>query len=238
MAAHHSARAQTCVWLTPPDILAALGEFDLDPCAASLPRPWPTARVMLTAEDDGLAQDWPATARTWLNPPYGPPPIIGPWMRRMAAHGRGTALIFARTETALFFETVWRRATGLLFLEGRLHFHYPDGRRADANAGAPSVLVAYGADDLDILAECGIAGHLVPLTLPRGLIVAAMDGSWVEIVGAWVRAQAGPVRVADAYRALSRHPKAAGRRHVRAKIRQSLQRGAARRVGPDQWVAA
>ena len=37
-----------------------------------------------------------------MNPPYGPPPVIGPWMRRMAAHGHGTALIFARTETAIF----------------------------------------------------------------------------------------------------------------------------------------
>ncbi|WP_280940170.1 hypothetical protein [Mesorhizobium sp. WSM1293] len=33
---HHSARAGTDVWLTPPAILAALGgaeSFDLDPCA-------------------------------------------------------------------------------------------------------------------------------------------------------------------------------------------------------------
>ena len=156
---HQSARSETCVWLTPPEIIGALGPFDLDPCACSEPRPWPTAKHHYTAEDNGLAQPW--SGRAWLNPPYGPPPIIGPWMRRMAAHGHGTALIFARTETAVFFETVWQAATAVLFIEGRLHFHYPDGRRAKANSGAPSVLVAYGEEDARRLKQSGIAGHFV-----------------------------------------------------------------------------
>ena len=50
--------------------------------------------------------------------------------------------MFARTETEMFVEAVWKRATALRFLFGRLYFHRPDGRRAEANAGAPSVLVA------------------------------------------------------------------------------------------------
>ena len=29
-------------WLTPPELLAKLGQFDLDPCAP-VNRPWPTA---------------------------------------------------------------------------------------------------------------------------------------------------------------------------------------------------
>lgn len=161
MGAHHSARMATCVWLTPPDILKALGRFDLDPCAAPEPRPWPTARRHLSPAEDGLSHPW--SGRVWLNPPYGPPPIIGPWLRLMAAHGNGTALLFARTETALFFETVWRSATAVLFLEGRLHFHRPDGSRAAANSGAPSVLVAYGEDDAAVLRVSGIAGAFLEL---------------------------------------------------------------------------
>lgn len=161
MGSHQSAAMLSDVWLTPPHVLAALGPFDLDPCACSEPRPWPTAARHLTREDDGLAQPW--TGRVWLNPPYGGPAIVGPWMRRMALHRHGTALTFARTETDLFHETVWRAATMVLFLRGRLHFHRPDGSRAPANAGAPSCLIAYGETDAIILQNCGLPGQLVRL---------------------------------------------------------------------------
>jgi hypothetical protein len=159
--AHQSPRSQSEVWLTPPAIIEALGPFDMDPCAAPEPRPWPTAARHVALPECGLSVPW--SGRVWLNPPYGPPLVIGPWLRRMAEHGRGTALIFARTETALFFETVWRAADACLFLSGRLHFHRPDGERADGNAGAPSVLVAYGAEDARRLRACGLPGAFVPL---------------------------------------------------------------------------
>lgn len=163
MGAHQSPRMETDVWLTPPEILAALGgwhSFDLDPCAPE-DRPWPMAKRHYTIHDNGLRLPW--RGRVWLNPPYGSPSVVGPWLRRMADHGEGTALIFARTETALFFETVWRRATACLFVEGRLFFHHPDGRRASNNSGAPSVLVAYGARDSGLLRLSGLRGHYVAL---------------------------------------------------------------------------
>lgn len=160
MGGHQSASMLKDEWLTPPEILKALGTFDLDPCAP-INRPWPMAREHYTVKDNGLTKPW--YGRAWLNPPYGPPPIVTPWMKRMVEHGCGTALIFARTETEMFFETVWRRATALLFLEGRLYFHHVDGKRARANAGAPSVLIAYGQKDADILSTCGIAGKVINL---------------------------------------------------------------------------
>jgi hypothetical protein len=161
MGGHHNPVNETEVWLTPPHILAALGTFDLDPCACSLPRPWPTADRHFTKEDDGLSLPW--AGRVWLNPPYGAPAIVGPWLRKMTDHGEGTALIFARTETALFFTHVWRAATACLFLEGRLFFCRPDGTPAAHNGGAPSVLVAYGYTDAAILEHSGIAGQYVGL---------------------------------------------------------------------------
>lgn len=161
---HHSPAAATTTWLTPPHILAALGgwqSFDLDPCAAPAPRPWPTARRMNAAADgDGLVIPW--SGRVWLNPPYTSS-AIGDWLARLAAHGRGTALIFARTETAAFEREIWGRASALLFLFGRLHFHRPDGSRAAANCGGPSVLCAYGAEDAARLAACRLPGAFVPL---------------------------------------------------------------------------
>lgn len=160
MGGHHSPAMLKDEWLTPPEIIRALGPFDLDPCAPIV-RPWEMANEHYTIEDNGLRKPW--HQRVWMNPPYGGPSIVGPWLRRMADHGRGTALIFARTETELFFETVWNRATALLFMRGRLHFHHVDGKRAAHNAGAPSVLIAYGDDDAARLAACGIEGKFIRL---------------------------------------------------------------------------
>jgi hypothetical protein len=172
MGGHQSAAMLKDEWLTPPEIIQALGgarSFDLDPCSP-IHRPWDTAKKHYTIADNGLLKPW--HGRVWFNPPYGGPAVVGPWMRRMVEHGVGTTLIFARTETDLFFETVWMKATALLFFRGRLYFHHFDGKRAAANAGAPSVLIAYGARDAAILRDCGIPGQFVQLRVlagcPRG----------------------------------------------------------------------
>lgn len=233
---HQSAKSRTDEWLTPPDVLAALGgaeSFDLDPCSP-IARPWPTARQHFTIEDNGLIQRW--HGRVWLNPPYSST-VIGLWLGRMADHGCGVALIFARTETDAFFRFVWERASGLLFIRGRLNFHFVDGARASANSGAPSVLCAYGHRDAEILGDCAIDGQFVPLTLPR-VVAAALTATWSELVTSWVRAQRGPVRLSEIYRQFSRHPKANRNRHIEAKIRQTLQRGPFRSVARGVWEAA
>ena len=157
MGGHHSAMALKDEWLTPPEILHALGPFDLDPCAP-IKRPWPTAADHYTIEDNGLAQPW--HGRVFCNPPYGLE--AARWLDRLAQHGNGIALIFARTETRMFFDHVWRRADAVLFIEGRLHFHHVDGRRAAANSGAPSCLVAYGVENALRLKDCGL-GAFVPI---------------------------------------------------------------------------
>lgn len=231
---HQNGRDTCDVWLTPRPVLEALGPFDLDPCAPPV-QPWPTAARRYTEADDGLLQPW--DGRVWLNPPYSRP-AYSRFMARMAGHGWGTALVFARTETRDFFDHVWRAADALLFLEGRLYFHHADGRRAAANAGAPSVLCAYGAEDADILASCGLNGQFVPLRLPRMIVVAALTPSWRQVVAAFVLAQRGPVSVDQLYRALARHPKARANRHWRAKVRQTLQRGPFQSVDRGVWKAA
>lgn len=159
MGSHHSHRAGTTTWLTPPHIIDALGPFDLDPCAAP---GWPTATEHYILPTDGLAQPW--RGMVWLNPPYGSEAWT--WLDRLAQHGSGIALIFARTETAGFVSQVWDKADAVLFLHGRLHFHYPDGTRAPANSGAPSCLVAYGKEAHQRLERCGLAGSLVSAWRP------------------------------------------------------------------------
>jgi len=156
---HQSPRMETDTWLTPPwliDRLCGDSSFDLDPCAA-VGQPWKTADAHYTVLDGGLDRRWYGTV--WLNPPYGR--NTGAWLSRLSEHGEGVALIFARTETSMFFNWVWGRASAVLFLSGRLHFHRIDGSRAKANAGAPSALVAYGADGVRRLNDSGVAGALI-----------------------------------------------------------------------------
>ncbi len=149
---------KTDEWLTPPGILEALGPFDLDPCSP-VNRPWDTALRHYTMHDNGLNQPW--EGRVWLNPPYGPK--TGKWLARMVEHRNGIALIFARTETQMFFGHVWNGANAVLFLKGRLHFHRPDGTRAKANSGGPSVLIAYGTRNAKKLLNCGLQGRFIDL---------------------------------------------------------------------------
>ena len=51
---HQSANMKTDEWLTPPEIIKALGPFDLDPCSP-INRPWDTARKHYTIENNGLS---------------------------------------------------------------------------------------------------------------------------------------------------------------------------------------
>ena len=147
----------TVEWMTPPEILSALGPFDLDPCAHPL-QPWPTAAQMIAPPEDGRMLPW--RGRVWLNPPYGPQETWH-WMERLAAHGNGIALIFARTETEGFWKWVWNCADAVLFVRGRVFFHYPSGERAPTSGGSPSCLVAYGAANVAALERCQIPGALV-----------------------------------------------------------------------------
>lgn len=234
---HHNGAGASDVWLTPAPVIAALGgwaSFDLDPCASAV-QPWPTALERYTEADDGLARDW--FGRVWLNPPYSRPGFTR-FMDRMAAHDRGVALIFARTETREFFRCVWERASGLLFLRGRLTFHHEDGSPGKGNGGAPSVLCAYGADDAERLAFCGLDGQFVPLSLPRLFVGLAVDQTWRGVVLDWLRQRRGPVRLDDLYRAFATHPKAVGNPNWRAKIRQVLQLGPFERVERGVWQVA
>lgn len=237
MGGHHSHKARTVEWLTPPEIIAALGgweSFDVDPCAPKH-QPYPTARRVLTRRENGLLQPW--SGRAWLNPPYATGEVEQ-WLGRMAAHGIGTAMIFARTETDAFFRYVWESASALLFMRGRVHFHLPDGSRAPANAGAPTVLCAYGMSDADVLAFAGIDGQFVPLRFPRSVMVERPPATWGEEIAAFFGTAGGPVRLDELYRAFRDHPKGAGNRNVNAKIRQTLQRGPFRAVQPGLWERA
>lgn len=134
-------------WLTPPGIVEALGPFDLDPCAP-INRPWPTAINHYTVEDNGLSKKW--IGRVWCNPPYNK---VKQWMAKCKEHGNCIALIYARTETNTWFDSIWYNADAILFIKGRLTFHHVDGSKPKLNSGGPSCLIAYGSNNVEKLSE-------------------------------------------------------------------------------------
>jgi len=128
-------------WDTPPELLEMLAPIDDDP-------------------SDGKSE---AFFRCWhgfvfINPPYGP--RLAEWLQKLAAHGNGIALIFARTDTRFFLSEIWRKADSLFFISGRLHF-YQHGKRAKHNSGGPSVLVGYGKAANLRLKHLPIAGQYI-----------------------------------------------------------------------------
>jgi len=143
-------------WVTPKWVIDRLGPFDLDPCACD-PQPWPTARKMITINEDGLLYLWHGFV--WLNPPYGK--SLGIWLNQLALHNNGIALVFARTETRAFQRFVWPFASTILFLYGRLTFYLPNGSPAKHNSGGPSVFIGYGSEAKKRLQQCQDLGACV-----------------------------------------------------------------------------
>jgi hypothetical protein len=152
---HQRSVGRSQVHITPKWILDALGEFDLDPAAATV-QPWNCARHNFIEADNGLSRPW--RGRVFLNPPYDRYQVAA-WIQKLAEHNHGIALLHVRTETE--FLPIWQHASGILFMANRIHFHLPDGTRHPANSGAPVCLVSFGAADLECLRSCGIAGVLV-----------------------------------------------------------------------------
>jgi len=188
-------RGESVNWITPPEVVDALGLFDLDPCCPRF-MPWRTANVMLSRDRRGNENPEAATTltacglqhkwsgRVWLNPPYDK--SLPQWFSKLARHGNGCALVFARTETEWFFKWVWPWATALRFIAGRLTFRLPDGAAPAHNSGGPSVLVAYGPACAEQLRTCAIPGAFVdlnaaryashfPITQPRGRSLTNAD---------------------------------------------------------------
>lgn len=160
MGGHQNAKMTTDEWLTPPDLLNKLCMFDLDPCAATN-QPWSTARCQITEDINGLLFDWDKKQKVWCNPPYGSK--TGYWLKKCGEHGNAIALIFARTETKMFFDYVWDKADALFFIKGRLFFYDSNGIKAKHNSGAPSVLIAYGKNNAKMLETIDIEGKYICL---------------------------------------------------------------------------
>mgnify|MGYP002132204706 FL=1 len=107
-------------WYTPAEIPAAIGGFDLDPCAG--PSSHASVNWRSSEGADGLNQPW--SGRVWLNPPYS---NVHDWMERLISHNDGVALVNARPETQ-WFQRAASKARVALWLRRRIDFARPDGK--------------------------------------------------------------------------------------------------------------
>lgn len=221
-------------WITPLEITKSLGKFDLDPCAPIVP-PWLHAKFMYTVNNNGLIQPW--FGRVWLNPPYDSR-TLGMWMKKMASHNNGIALLFNRSCRSDFHDIIYPFADSMLLLRSRITFYHIDGTRADANGGAPNVFFAYGEQNSQAIAESGLRGLHVPLN-KIGVVVVGLDKSWKVVVKSALISLNNEASLEEIYRQVEEiAPDKIGKnKHYREKIRQTLQRHFDR-VGKATYRAA
>lgn len=134
-------------WYTPPDIIeaarAVLGGFDLDPASSEIANRTVGAVRIFTAEDDGLAQEWP-TGRIWMNPPYAQP-LMGQFAAKYSAEIRkgssGVVLVNNATET-VWFQTIAQVSSAICFPQSRIRFVDPQGNQSGAPLQGQAILYA------------------------------------------------------------------------------------------------
>lgn len=215
---HQSASSTTDTWLTPPWVIKALGEFDLDPCFIEK-RPWDTAKKHYTIKDNGLIQPW--EGRVWLNPPYSD---LDPWLEMISKHMNGILLLFARIERVNFHDYIWPVADSMFVPKGRFTFHYPTGEKAGANGGAPSIFYAYGEQNSDALADSGLQGKHIPLnSVP--VMVITVSPSWKNVVDIALTRLQGTGDIKAIYEMVEQiaPDKIKKNKNYKEKIRQKLQ---------------
>lgn len=160
---HESSKNKSIEWYTPKYIFDAIGvEFDLDPCSPGKDVvPWVPAKkcYALKNGDNGLMSDW--QGNIWMNPPYGKDTPV--WLERLALHGTGIALLFARTDSQWFHEFV-STADAICFVKGRIRFVSEEDagvyatcfNKPKSTPGAGSMLIAYGQENAIALSRSGL----------------------------------------------------------------------------------
>ena len=141
---HFSSDKQT--WETPQDFFDKVNDifnFTLDACAEDA-----TAKVSnyFTVEDDALTKDWKGVV--WCNPPYGREQVKfveKAYIESVKNNSIVVMLIPSRPETTAWQNLIFKEASHICFIKGRLKF----GGSKD-NAPFPSALVVFGDVDCDL----------------------------------------------------------------------------------------
>lgn len=127
-------------WETPQDFFDKLDKifnFDLDSCAEP-----DTAKCkkFYQKEDDALTKDWLGTV--WCNPPYGREQVkfVEKAYEESLKNGSTVVMLIpARPDTKLWQDVIFKKASQICFVKGRLKFG-----GSQYNAPFPCALVVFG----------------------------------------------------------------------------------------------
>lgn len=138
MSVHFSSEKQT--WETPQDFFNKVNgffNFNLDACAEK-----ETAKVKryYTIDDNALTKDW--IGNVWCNPPYGREQVkfIHKALEQHKKYGSTIVMLIpARPDTKVWQDLIFKNASQVCFIKGRLKFG-----NATENAPFPCALVVFG----------------------------------------------------------------------------------------------
>ena len=109
-------------FLTPPAIVEAMGQFDLDPCASHRQHKPIALQEYHFPEDNGLLLPW--NGSVFVNPPFSE---LSTWINRFVLHGNGILLVPARVEVSWFWK-LWHNSNAIFFTKGPVKYLCPEGK--------------------------------------------------------------------------------------------------------------
>lgn len=89
----------------------------------------------------------------FCNPPYGNQ--TGAWLKELATHGDGIALLFARTDV-VWFQEHGVRADVICFVSSRVRFFRGDKVTRGGTPGSGSMLLAFGCESAASVRRSGL----------------------------------------------------------------------------------
>lgn len=109
-------------FLTPPEIVRAMGEFDLDPCGSHRQAGSLARNEYKFPEANGLLLPWEGAV--FVNPPFSE---LQAWIGRFILHNNGILLVPARVEVSWFWR-LWHNCHGFFFTKGPVKYICPEGK--------------------------------------------------------------------------------------------------------------
>lgn len=141
MSVHFSSKSNE--WYTPPEIFDYLNKkynFTLDPCATDENH---KCSKYYTISDNGLSKSWENEV-VFCNPPYGKE--IKDWVEKSYVESKKGAIVVmlipARTDTKYWHDFIFKKASEIIFIKGRLKFG-----GSKTNAPFPSAIIVFNGNE-------------------------------------------------------------------------------------------